>query len=121
MSKDILAVEHRQMSMDFALDTGHSAAQACIEKADELSPGFSEDAYQFILRHVQTLSYTDKVSCETLVDVAEANGHKPHDSRAYGPIFRRLVRDGVLHRVGYGMRTKGRGAHGASIYARAAL
>ncbi len=110
-----------QLSIDFdaAISAGQAASEACVAKADRVNPGFSEGAYGFLCQHISTLPYTVQISCETLVTAAEQAGHKPHDSRAFGQVFRRLLKENRIRRVGYGMRAKGHGAPGASIYVRA--
>lgn len=111
-----------QLSIDFdaAIAAGEAASEACHAKADRVNPGFSEGAYSFLCDYIAALPYTVNISCEVLVTAAERAGHKPHDSRAFGQVFRRLVKDNRIRRVGYGMRTKGHGAPGASIYVRVA-
>lgn len=107
------------INFDDPVDAGKVAGLACLKKADKLQPGFSEGAYTFLCQHIARFNYTEHISCETLVTAAEQAGYKPHDSRAFGSIFRRLLKENRLRRVGFGMRSKGHGAYGASIYVRA--
>lgn len=56
-------------------------------------------------------------SGEELVNAAVGAGIVPHDARAFGPVFMRLIRGQVIERVGDCPRTKGHGTKGGSIYA----
>lgn len=57
------------------------------------SPGFSEQAYQALVRVAkrQLVLFADDL-------VAELKGLQPNHCNAWGPIYQRAVRDGVIQR-----------------------
>lgn len=109
-----------QSKLAMARAMGQQAGEECLSKAEKIAAGFGQNAYDFIVALVATMPRRKRVTGEQLVDAAERAGIKPHDSRAYGPIFQRLIRDGVIRRVGVGFRRKGHGTIGATIYTRGA-
>lgn len=74
--------------------------QACRLKAEGMervsghSPGFSEQAYQALVRVAkrQLVLFADDL-------IAELNGLQPNHCNAWGPIYQRAVRDGVIQRT----------------------
>lgn len=104
-----------QLSIDFdaARAAGESAANACERKARKVDPEFTEKAEAAILAHLRTVG---QASGEVLTDVAIAHGARPHDARAFGSIFQRLSRRGVIRTVGFCMRSKGHGTAGGRIW-----
>lgn len=108
-----------QLTIDFtsladASASGAAAAQACIDKAQHNDPEFSAKAERAILAHLQAVG---QASGEVLTDVAIANGARPHDQRAMGPVFQSLLRRNLVRVIGYAPRVKGHGCMGAKVYA----
>lgn len=76
---------------------------------------FAEAAAGFITNFLECV---EQATGERLTDACKQRGIVPHDDRAFGPVFMRLLRQGKIVRVGYCQRTKGHGTAGGSIYAR---
>lgn len=74
---------------------------------------FAAEAELFILG---CLRANGRMSCEDIVDAAKEAGVRPHNDRAFGPVFMRLRRRGQIRNTGYVRRRKGRGAHGAAVW-----
>lgn len=85
----------------------------CEEKAQRVAGFDSEGASRFILRW---LLRNGSCSGEALVDLAMANGFRPHDGRAFGPVFARLSRSKAIRCVGTLERLKGHGTAGARLW-----
>lgn len=67
----------------------------------------------FIAAH---LASNDQVSGEDLTDACKAAGIKPHDDRAFGAVYRRLLRDKRIEKCATTIRKKGHGSVGCSVY-----
>jgi hypothetical protein len=103
-----------QLTIDFdAHEAGISAANACEKKARKVDPEFSEKAATAILAHLRTVG---QASGEVLTDVAIAHGARAHDARAFGAVFSRLSRKGLIRTIGFCMRSKGHGTAGGRIW-----
>jgi hypothetical protein len=103
-----------QMSIDFdARQAGETAAVACHDKAVSIQPTFSEVAETVILAHLRANGDT---AGEVLTDIAVAHGARPHDQRAFGAVFSRMSRRGLIRTVGFCMREKGHGTAGGRIW-----
>lgn len=104
-----------QLAIDFNAHraVGESAANACEAKARRGNPEFTEKAEAAILAHLRAVG---TASGEALTDVAMAHGARPHDARAFGAVFGRLSRRGVIRTVGFCMRAKGHGTAGGRIW-----
>lgn len=104
-----------QLPIDFdaARAAGESAANACERKALKVDPEFTEKAEAAILAHLRTVG---QASGEVLTDVAIAHGARPHDARAFGSVFQRLSRRGVIRTVDFCMRSKGHGTAGGRVW-----
>jgi hypothetical protein len=57
-----------------------------------------------------------QASGEEIVDHLKAIGHRVGDDLAFGPMFARLAREGVISFVGYAARKKGHGTSGAKVW-----
>ncbi len=104
-----------QQALDFtnARADGAQAAERCADKAEKLDPEFREKARKAILDH---LTVVGSCSGEVLTDVAMAKGARPHDARAFGPVFASLAREGKIRTVNFCMRTKGHGTAGGRVW-----
>lgn len=104
-----------QLSIDFARAQGESAGNACLDKAKRVAdPLFKEKATAAMLRHLEAKG---KASGEELTDAAIAHGARPHDARAFGPVFKSLLTAQQIRVVGYCQRAKGHGTSGGKVYA----
>lgn len=95
---------------------GERAGIACLDKA-ETAVGFdSAGAAQFILN---LLASGGPTPGEVLTDTCVSAGFKPHDTRAFGPIYAALVRRKAIKCIGFCERTKGNGTAGGRIWSAA--
>ena len=101
-------------TFESAREAGNEAGKRCLDKAQGIDPTFAERATAAILAHLRT---TSQASGEVLTDIAIAHGARPHDQRAFGPVFQSLARKGLIRTVSFCMRTKGHGTAGGRIWA----
>lgn len=107
----------QQAALDFtnARADGAEAGARCADKAERVAaPEFREKARKAILDH---LSVVRSCSGEVLTDIAIAKGARPHDARAFGPVFAKLAREGKIRTVGYCARVRGHGTSGGRVWA----
>ena len=94
-------------------EIGEERAQASEDKAvAELAfdpAKAAEDLLAWLLHGGQA-------SGEEIVDYLKSIGHRPHDDRAFGAIFGRLSRAGLISFVGYAIRKKGHATGGARVW-----
>lgn len=104
-----------QSTLDFtaARETGRVAGEACLASAERASFNTSAAASYI----VDCLRRNGPTPGEVLTDAAIAQGFKPPKAQAFGPIYAKLLRDGVIRVVGECKRTKGNGSRGGSVYA----
>jgi hypothetical protein len=104
-----------QIALDFtaARAEGDAAGQRCAAKAARIDPEFSKKAEAAIMAHLHVVG---QASGEALTDIAVAVGARPHDARAFGPVFKSLARRGLIRTVGFCTRTKGHGTAGGRIW-----
>lgn len=86
---------------------------AMSQVADNAGPAFAARAMAYIYRH---LKFHGATSGEDLTQACEDAGIVAHDGRAFGPVFKSLLRDGLIERCGTCLRKKGHGTQGGSIY-----
>lgn len=109
-----------QLAIDFsarahtARKLGTEAADRARGKADEVCPGFSERAYNFIAEFARA---HETFSGENCTFAMKASGIRPHDDRATGAIYAKAIRKGVIRVVGYVPRVRGHGTAGGRLYA----
>jgi hypothetical protein len=107
------AIEMPVQSVAVAREVGRLAAEACVGKAERVTPFDVEGARMFVLGWLVRFG---KQTGEQLVDAAKAHGHRPHDDRAFGSVFGVLVRRNLIRCVGYCARAKGHGTAGGRIW-----
>ena len=74
---------------------------------------FTDRACVFVLDYLTAHGPT---SGEVITDACKAAGIVPHDDRAFGPVYMRLVRSGRIAHHSYARRTKGHGTGGANVW-----
>ena len=77
---------------------------------------FMREAAQLIIRYLDAHGPT---SGEDLTDACKVNGvvpPPPMDDRAFGPIYMRLARLGVIEKVAPAQRMKGHGTSGGNVW-----
>jgi len=93
---------------------GEQDGQMCLELAEAREEDFGERAYRFIVSHIRACG---PVSGEDTTLAAKSAGIRPHDDRAFGPIYAKAIRRGEIQVVGYVLRVRGRGTSGGRLYA----
>jgi len=81
--------------------------------AEERRPGFGEAAAAFVLAYLETHGASPGELIT--VECSEA-GIRPHDDRAFGPVYMRLAREGLIEKVGTCRRERGHGTAGGNIW-----
>lgn len=102
-----------QLTLADALKARDEAMQRVEENAEVISPDFSENAQRFILEY---LLQHGESSGETLTNACLKAGIKPHDDRAFGPVYMKLSRAGRIEKAGMCVRKKGHGTAGGNIW-----
>ena len=97
---------------------GHEAGARAEAKAVEKDPAFCEKALAHFRRTVDALAPGAAIHGEDLVNSAKLAGIRPHDDRAFGPVFVKARNQGLLLEVGQADRVKGHGTAGGRLYAR---
>jgi hypothetical protein len=99
---------------------GEEAANKAAERADQDAPGFSEHALEHIRRTMLSAPSGTQFRGEDIVNAAKVAGIRPRDDRAFGAVFAKAIREGLIAPVGYAPRVKGHGTAGGRVYARGA-
>jgi hypothetical protein len=81
--------------------------------AEERAPDFTERAQGFVLRYLQEHGPT---SGEVLSLACKAAGIRPHDDRAFGPVYFTLSRRRLIEQVGTTLRARGHGTAGGRVW-----
>lgn len=95
-----------QLTIDFeqARQLRDAGMQQAINHAERIDDEWPERAYGFLYRFA--LSHGEFIS-ETLTDEAIQLGYgSPADARAWGAIFAKAARAGVIQRIGYGVSAR---------------
>jgi hypothetical protein len=87
--------------------------QQVMQHAEERKQFFGIQAQMFILAF---LTY-GPASGEVLTSECKKAGIVPHDDRAFGPVYMRLLKQGLIQKVGECRRLRGHNTSGGSIYA----
>ena len=85
------------------------------QRSADANPGFTEAALQFVRWYAET---NVEFSGEDCTLAAKARGIRPADDRAFGPVYAKALRDGIIKRVGYCSRARGHGTFGGSVYSK---
>jgi hypothetical protein len=94
---------------DIGAERGQQAEDRAVMEVNFDVQKAASDAVAWLLEGGQA-------SGEEIVDHLKALGHRPHDDRAFGPMFARLVREELISFVGYAVRQKGHGTSGAKVW-----
>jgi hypothetical protein len=112
-----------QLAIDFAprvraaRKLGAEAGERSRSKADATCPDFSDRAFAYIVSFSVASPAGATFTGEHLTDLMKMAGIRPHDDRAFGSIFAKALRGGVIRVVGYVPRVKGHGTSGGRLYA----
>jgi hypothetical protein len=90
------------------------AMAAVAGKAEEESPGFAQRARDFALNY---LASHGPSTAEGITDAAVAAGVRPHDLRAFGPVYAGLARSGMIQKTGdQAPRRRGHATAGGNVW-----
>lgn len=89
-----LAIQFEAPPVSVALALGHEGMERAERRAERAAPGFAEGAYRFLCGYAQT--HSTPFSSEDAVEVARCIGLIPPDARAWGGVFQRARRAGVI-------------------------
>ena len=95
---------------------GEEASNRAEDKANSDAPGFSERALEHIQKEMLAAGRGARVRGEDLVNSAKFAGIRPADDRAFGSVFARAIKQGVIEPVGFAPRVKGHGTAGGRVY-----
>lgn len=104
-------------AVDAARAMGAKAGERCADKAEALEDGFKERATAFVLAYLERHGTS---SGELITDAAKLAGIRPHDDRAFGPVYASLARSGQIVAAGFCARRKGHGTAGGRLWRRRA-
>src|SRR5689334_1442392 len=94
-----------------AYEEGTAAAERCGDAAERRGWD-AEGATNFVLDYLRRHGPT---AGEVLVDEASKK-YEPHDGRAFGAIFMRLSKAGLIVKCGFAPRRKGHGTSGGNVW-----
>lgn len=103
-----------QTVMQEARAEGERLAELATQKADRRDPSFSDLACEFIEQYLRARQYP--VSSEIITNACKAAGIVPKDDRAFGGVYLRLSRKGVIQFAGHCERFKGHGTSGGRLW-----
>jgi len=92
---------------------GDQAGAACLAKAERDRQFDTDGAAKFILGW---LAKHGPQAGEKLTNAAMMHGYRPHDQRAFGPVYAGLARRGAIKCLGFCERQKGHGTSGGRIW-----
>jgi hypothetical protein len=108
------AVPVNRPSLDAAAAAREDAMAAVAGKAEEESPGFAQRARDFALAY---LAAQGPSTAEDITDAALAAGVRPHDLRAFGPVYAGLARGGMIRKTGQPVpRRRGHATAGGNVW-----
>lgn len=87
--------------------------QVMATVADNAGEKFGQEAARFVVSYLRVHGAT---AGEDLTDACKRVGIVPHDDRAFGPVYMRLSRAGLIEKAGYVPRRKGHGTSGGSVW-----
>jgi hypothetical protein len=109
------AIPVNRPSLGTAAAARDDAMAAVAGKAEEEAPGFAQRARDFALEY---LASNGPSTAEDITDAAIAAGIKPHDLRAFGPVYAGLARGGMIRKTGgQAPRRRGHATAGGNVWA----
>src|SRR5690349_469288 len=101
------------MSIDLPIFVAAARDKAMSQVEANAGPCFTARALEFV---VKQLKKNGEMPGEEITDACVEAGIEPHDARAFGPVFKALIKDNLIERCGSCLRKKGRGTNGGSVY-----
>lgn len=103
-------VERMRSDMAEAIAKRDAGMASALQHAEDDAPGWGERAYR-TLRAVFELFENQPITIEDARLCAFAAGlDSPAESRAFGPITQKLIRDGIIEPVGYAAAASSHGS-----------
>jgi len=84
------------------------------DAAEQRRPAFLDDARAFVLAYLAAHGPT---AGELLSEACKTAGIRPHDDRAFGPVYFGLARAGRIVKVGSARRRRGHLTTGGNVWA----
>lgn len=109
-----------QLSIEFATRVrsarklGSEAGARAADKAEQQDPEFREKALAFIVAYIRQQG---EATGESATLAAVLAGIKPQDQRAFGPVYAKAIKQGLIRVIGYVPRVRGHGSAGGKLYA----
>lgn len=94
-------------------EQGLVAAAQCEAKAERVADFDAQGARKFVLGWLARHGHQ---SGEAIVNACKEHGFRPHDDRAFGPVFAVLNRRNLIRVVGSCERAKGHGTAGGRVW-----
>lgn len=109
----------RAVRVKIARSLGAESGERARFRAEASDPTFGERALNFIRDYADAARKAGRAFAgEDCTNAAKAAGIRPHDDRAFGPVYAKAIRTSVIRVVGYVPRVKGHGSAGGKLYAR---
>lgn len=108
-----------QISIEFATraqvarNLGSEAGTRAADKAECQDPAFRSKALAFIVGYIRQQG---EATGESTTQAAVLAGINPHDQRAFGPVYQKAIKDGLIRVVALVPRIKGHGSMGGKVY-----
>ena len=100
--------------MQTTLDQAMTERDAAIEQISQTAgEEFRKKAQWFVMVYLQQHGDTPG---ETITDACKLAGIVPHDDRAFGAVFIRLSKRGIIRKVGTCLRRKGHATSGGNVW-----
>lgn len=97
-------------TMQEAIEGGELGMARVEENAGE---PFAVRARQFVINYLRRHGASPG---EDITDACKQEGIRPHDDRAFGPVYNKLSRDGIIEKCGEAKRRKGHGTTGGNVW-----
>lgn len=93
---------------------GDEAGNHCADKAEQGDPEFRAKALEFIVAFIRQQG---QATGESATLAAVLAGIRPHDQRAFGPVYQTAIKRNLIRVIGYVPRVRGHGSAGGKLYA----
>lgn len=99
-----------QLTITDAIDARDQAMEAVAQHAGDT---FQDRALAFVLAY---LTVHGETAGEVLTEACRRAGIVPHDDRAFGPVYMKLSRQGLIEKCGTVLRRRGHGTAGGHVW-----
>ncbi len=95
---DQLAIDFAAVELSTAVQMGRYGQRRALEHAEDQEPGFGAKAYAYLASWVYWRGVGEAFSAEDVVEQARELGVTAPDGRAWGAIFSKAARAGLIRR-----------------------